>query len=107
LLLGQAVEASALPQDAARIELVLNDVASYLESCVPGAFGGFTISNILDGARPDYRDRLVKAMRHAATPNAVVVLRSFGEPTSDIPNEAARDRSMLWGSVHVQPVGLM
>ncbi|HVP59615.1 MAG TPA: DUF3419 family protein [Myxococcaceae bacterium] len=85
------------------IDLVCADAAAYLESCAPGSYGGFTLSNVLDGAPADYRGRLLAAVDRAARPGAVRVLRSFGEPPGPSPtNVAEDDRSMLWGVVEVQ-----
>jgi S-adenosylmethionine:diacylglycerol 3-amino-3-carboxypropyl transferase len=76
LFTGEVDETPAPPSPAAPIELVHADAASYLESCPAGSFAGFTLSNILDGAEPSYKERLFGAVRRAATPDAVVVLRS-------------------------------
>ena len=43
-------------------------------------------------------------MKHAAAPEATVVLRSFGEPAAALrTNRASDDRAMLWGVVDVKP----
>jgi hypothetical protein len=78
------------------------DEASFVEGEPAGSFECFTLSNILDGGDEAYRRRLLAAVRHAARPGAVAVLRSFGEAeTRSARDLAAEDRAMLWGSVVV------
>ena len=103
LLLGELGDEPA-PTEAGRISLVHADAARYLEAVPDGCFDGFTLSNILDGAEESYRKRLLAAVKRTAAPDAVVVLRSFGEPPAVLPtNHASEDRAMLWGIVDVKP----
>ncbi len=107
LLLGELSELPAPPQ-AQRVRLVHADAAACLEREPPGSFDGFTLSNILDGANPAYGQRLAAAVRRAAAPGALAVIRSFGEPPSESPtNRAAADRAMLWGIVDVRPAATL
>ena len=104
LLLG--TEISSPRAVASNIDFVSGDAVSVLESCPPQSFSGFTLSNILDGAAQTYRERLFRAVRRAAIPDAVVILRSFAEPlTSCNTDHAEGDRSMLWGMVDIRSVG--
>jgi hypothetical protein len=101
LLLGEYCD-EPRPRSA-NIRLVLSDAASWLESCSAGFFDGFSLSNTLCGAEPVYRSRLSRAVRHAASHEAVVVLRSFAEPAPELStNQAEHDRSMLWGIVDIR-----
>ena len=100
LLLGEGSN-EPLPR-ASNIRFVCADAASWLESSPAGSFDGFALSNIGDGATPAYGERLWRAVRHAASPDAVVVWRTFAEPRSKHgENHAERDRSLLWGIVAV------
>jgi S-adenosylmethionine:diacylglycerol 3-amino-3-carboxypropyl transferase len=104
LLLGE-LSVEQPPPEAKNVRLVHADAATFLESEPPGSFDGMTLSNILDGADEAYRERLLAAVKRAAAPNAMTVLRSFGDADIDSPfNRAEDDRSMLWGSVLVRPV---
>lgn len=89
------------------IEFVCADAAEFLEGCPSSTYDAFAMSNIGDGASQEYLRRLRNAVEHAASPNAVVVSRTFAEPGPDTAtNWASLDRSMLWGVVAVNPVAL-
>jgi S-adenosylmethionine:diacylglycerol 3-amino-3-carboxypropyl transferase len=86
-----------------QIEVQCADAADFLERQPAGSFTGFSLSNILDGTNAAYARRLLAAVRHAAAPGAMVVLRSFHEPEcATETNHAAEDRAMLWGVVDVR-----
>ncbi len=103
LLAGETADAERVPA-ANAIRLVQADAAAFLGQARARSFDAFALSNILDGAEPQYRRRLAAALAHAAAPGAIVVLRSFAEPDSaSSANRAADDRSMLWGVVDVRP----
>ncbi len=90
------------------IRFVCADAAAYLDACQAASFDAFSLSNIADGAPSCYLRRLSAAVKRAAAPQAVVIVRSFAEPaTASDQNLAARDRSLLWGAVHVTPAGCL
>ena len=102
LLLGEMC-AEQLAPEAKDIRLVHADAAAFLESEPARSFDGFALSNILDGASAAYEQRLFAAVKRAAAPGAVAVLRSFREPPVMLPtNHATQDRAMLWGIVDVR-----
>lgn len=103
LLLGEPP--AFAPQSNRRpLRLVCADAATFLESQPPQCYNGFALSNILDGASPDYARRLAAAIKRSAAPGALTVLRSIREPVREIlANHAAADRSMIWGIVDIQP----
>lgn len=105
LLLGRSL---AEPGAAiSPIRFVCADAAEFLDSCEPGTFEAFSLSNIGDGASPEYLQRLQAVVEHASAPGAVVVWRSFQEPGAGMAgNRAGLDRSLLWGVVDVRPVGI-
>ena len=103
LLLGE-LSSEPPPPQAKEVRLVQADAAAFLEHEPAASFDGFTLSNILDGVDDAYRQRLLAAVKRAAAPGAVTVLRSFGNADAGSPaNRAADDRAMLWGSVLVRP----
>jgi len=103
LLLGE-LSSDPPPPEAKNVRLVHADAAGFLENEAPASFDGFTLSNILDGVDDAYRQRLLAAVKRAAAPGAVAMLRSFSDAhASSADNRAADDRAMLWGSVLVKP----
>jgi len=106
LLLGEVEEAAEDSGSGRGVTWLEGDAASVLQSMPPGSLDGFTLSNILDGASAGYRERLMQAVARAATPGAMVVLRTFGRSTGCHKSEdwTERDRSILWGQVMAAPV---
>ena len=102
LLLGQAP--ADYGHSISPINFVCADAAEFLENS-PAPFDAFALSNINDGASLTYQRRLRTAVERAATPNAVLVTRSFAEPVPDTSaNWAGLDRSLLWGVVEVSRI---
>jgi hypothetical protein len=102
LLVGDTHSAPDDP-DFRQIEVRCADAADFLERQPAASFNGFSLSNIPDGANPLYAQRLFAAVKHAAAPGAMVVLRSFHEPQCAMEtNYAAEDRAMLWGIIDVR-----
>ena len=107
LLLGELSD-EAPPPEAKSIRLVHADAVAYLENAPAASFDGFALSNILDGADAAYERRLIAAVKRAAAPEAVMVLRSFREARIALPtNRAAQDRAILWGVVDVRPAAAL
>jgi hypothetical protein len=60
---------------------------------------------VLDGPGAAYRARLLRAVRQAGAPGAVVVLRTLGQPAAPVAAAwAARDRSLIWGGITITTV---
>jgi S-adenosylmethionine:diacylglycerol 3-amino-3-carboxypropyl transferase len=84
----------------ASLRLQAADAAEFLERCPRGSFGAFSLSNVLDGANARYARRLFAAVRRAAAPGSVAILRSFGEPANEHQARlAADDRALIWGGI--------
>lgn len=110
LLLGLDVrpgnEGARQSSGGGHIEFVHAEALGYLSQCKPGSFHAFSLSNITDGATLEYSEQLRRAICRTAATGAVLVLRSFREPASEIEDVwAARDRSLLWGSIRVETLG--
>jgi len=103
LWLGRACPLAPPPRgDPRNVEFHHADPVEFLENCLARSFDAFSLSNIADGASPTYCERLWRAVRRAATPDARVITRSIGLPrTPDEDHRAARDRAGIWGSVAV------
>jgi Protein of unknown function (DUF3419) len=102
LLAGAACE-DPLDPSPPQLWLEVTDVLRHLRRCPPAAFDGFALSNVLDGADPRYGHAVAAEVRRTARPGAVVVLRTFAEPSGPAAARwAAEDRSMLWGGVVVE-----
>jgi Protein of unknown function (DUF3419) len=92
----------------AGLDLVTGELAAWLEKAPARSFDGFALSNMLDGPGAAYRERLLAAVRRAARPGAVAVLRTLGAPRS--PADARRaptDRTLLWGGITVSTTGAL
>jgi S-adenosylmethionine:diacylglycerol 3-amino-3-carboxypropyl transferase len=98
LLLGRRQTTTPAP-----LRLEVAGAVEFLERCPRGSFDSFSLSNILDGADERYGERLHAAVRRAAAPGAVAILRSFGEPASaERAGHAADDRALIWGSITIE-----
>ncbi len=116
LFLGELVSSSTSEERKSRnarcpIQFKLADAVEFLADGPPESFDAFSLSNITDGASPEFRKRLKQAVQHAAAPNALLVARSLAEPSTlvsadsaySVASVAADDRSILWGSIYAGP----
>jgi len=91
------------PSNSGSVDVICADAAEYLEGASPDSFDGFSLSNVFDGASAAYRSRLLRAVERAAAPGAVLVWRSIADPIQPEDEQwAARDRSLIWGSLRVE-----
>ncbi len=87
---------------ASTIRFETANAVHFLRAQPTNSYDAFSLSNIADAAGPAFRSELVEAVRHAASRDAMVVLRSFGEAANAAEvGWAAKDRAMLWGSIQV------
>jgi S-adenosylmethionine:diacylglycerol 3-amino-3-carboxypropyl transferase len=101
LFLGEDEPAPLRPGSS--ITLHCDDAAEFLERAAPRSFDGFSLSNVLDGPSSSYADRLLAAVGRAASPGATLVVRSLREAgTREEAEWAARDRSLIWGTVRIE-----
>jgi S-adenosylmethionine:diacylglycerol 3-amino-3-carboxypropyl transferase len=106
---AQALYRGTMPRETdypapSQVRLVCADAADFLEGQPAGSFGGFALSNIFDGANDAYERRLNTLVKRTAAAGAMVVRRSFREPSFMAPtNHAEEDRAMFWGIVDVRP----
>lgn len=102
LLAGELAAGMGAAPGREKIRWVCAEAAEYLERCAGVSFDAFTLSNIFDGADAGFRRRMMRAVRRAAAPGAVMVVRSIAEPAAGMRgNQAEQDRSFLWGVVRV------
>ncbi|SDR99867.1 class I SAM-dependent methyltransferase [Microlunatus soli] len=94
----------------AEIVWVRADIGRHLETVPAGRYDGLSLSNVLDGADPDYRRRLLAAAHRAVRPGGTIVLRSFAPLSAAATLHAgpftaldasAADASLIWGTVTV------
>lgn len=101
-LLGRDAPAADHDRPPSEIVFVCADAAAYLDSGPPARFDGFTLSNIVEAAPAAYAERLLAAVRRAAAPGALAIVRSLKESGgAEAKAWAARDRSPLWGAVEI------
>lgn len=84
------------------IELRGGDVADVLARLPARSLDGISLSNVLDGPGPAYRERLLDAARRATRPGAPIVVRTLREPSdAGAAALADTDRSLIWGGITV------
>jgi len=100
-LLGCDPPDAPTDRQTSEIEFACADAVQYLDSGPSQRFDGFTLSNIVEVLSTDDRVRLLAAVRRAAAPGAMLIVRSLLDGRDGAANWAARDRSPLWGAVEV------
>ena len=101
VLSGKRIQ-NEIPKPVHALSLIHADAAEYLDSCAPGSFDGFTLSNIVDGTNRLYRQILVDSVKRAGTKDATIVFRNFYKYELHSQNNFnLSDRTLIWDTVFV------
>lgn len=96
----------AQPANGGRVHWQVSDIVRHLEQLPAGHYDGLSLSNVTDGAPPEFAERLSQAAHHAVRPGAPIVWRTLAEPRAhQAIGLAEADASLIWGRVMVDRAG--